>query len=260
MLDLLLSMPGPLAGGLVVAASVAVAVGGLTLVRRRFGVDRLRAGNEVAGLLYGTLAGIYAVLLAFVLVAVWEDFGRAEERVDGEVASLGTMFRDADRFPPADRDRAHEALLAYVRSVVDDEWPAMAHGDGSPRTLATYGRLWDVYQGIQPGDDRATVFYDQSIDRLAAVGESRRGRVLASRSGVPPTMWLLLLSGAVIVVGLSFMLGSEHSGTHRIAVASLAAVISSVLFVTVALDRPFGAGITLSKHPYESLYDQWRPR
>ncbi|HEX8001303.1 MAG TPA: hypothetical protein VF519_01255 [Mycobacteriales bacterium] len=257
MLDQLLSLPGPVAGGLVVAVAVSLTVAGLGAVRRRVGVETLRAGNEVAGLLYGTLAGIYAILLAFVLVSVWEDFGQAEERVEAEVTSVGTMFWDANNFSAADRATVHDALLGYLTSVVEDEWPTMAHGEGSPRTLAAYGRLWNVYAGIDPGEGPASVYYEQSIDRLAQVGESRRGRILASRSGVPATMWLLLLSGAFVVTGLAFMLGSENPNTHRIAVAALAAVVSSVLFVTVALDRPFGEGISVSPRPYVSLHDQW---
>jgi hypothetical protein len=255
--ELLLRMPGPLAEVLVIAIAVALSLAGLAVVRRRVDVEALRGGNEVAGVVYAIVGGMYAVLLAFVVVAVWEDFGHAEGHVETEVTGLGTLYRDAAVFPEPSRTEMRAALREYTASVVDDEWPTMARGEPSPKTLAAYDRLWAACYRVDPGDGPRAAFFEQAVDRMGQVGESRRARVLASRSQVPSTLWVLLLAGGALIVAMTFVFGTEHATVHRVSVAALAAVVASVLFVTLALDRPFGAGITLSRHPYRELLAQW---
>ena len=257
MVDLLLSLPGPLAVAVAVTLSVAVVLAGYAGVRRVYRNEDLRAGNEVSGLLYGVLGGVYGIVLAFVLVAVWEDFGEAQQHVEAEVTALGTLHRDAAVFPEPARTELRAALGGYVRSVVDEEWAALGEGRTSPRTAAAYDRVWQAIYDLDPGDGRTAVFYEQAVDRLGEVGENRGSRILAAKSGIPPTLWLLLGAGAVVVAGMALVLGSEHPATHRASAGALAAVLSTVLFATLALDHPFGAGITLSKQPFVDLTEQW---
>ena len=131
---------------LLVGLAVAVAVGGLLAVRRVLPAMRLREHNEVAGFIYAVLGVIYAVLLPFVLVVVWEEFRDAEHAAMQEAETLAALRRDAQQFPaPAPVQVAAEAD-AYARAVVDDEWPRLAEGEAAGEStvardaLAALGR------------------------------------------------------------------------------------------------------------------------
>ena len=45
-------------------------VGLMLLARRKWGIDRLKLNNEVAGFKFSVIGVLYAVLLAFVVIAV----------------------------------------------------------------------------------------------------------------------------------------------------------------------------------------------
>jgi hypothetical protein len=49
-------------------------VGLMLLARRKWGIDRLKLNNEVAGFKFSVIGVLYAALLAFVVVAVWENY------------------------------------------------------------------------------------------------------------------------------------------------------------------------------------------
>ena len=51
------------------------------LVRRWVGVETLVKNNEIAGFKFATVGVIYAVLLAFSVIAVWDKFSNAENAV-----------------------------------------------------------------------------------------------------------------------------------------------------------------------------------
>src|SRR5215210_4165660 len=122
-----------LLGVAIVGLSVLVAHLGLHLVRRRVPLPVLETQHEVAGFIIGVLGAIYAVLLAFVVVAVWDQFGEAKATVSMEANQLSDLSRLAQGFPEPSHQRIQEALRAYAQSVIDDEWETMSKGKGSPK-------------------------------------------------------------------------------------------------------------------------------
>src|SRR6186997_1138491 len=88
----------------------AVAVGGARYVRRTVGTDVLARHNDVAGFLYGVLGVVYAVLLGFTAIIVWEQFRNAQEGVEREANAVVDLYRDAQVFPAEVRERIEQRL------------------------------------------------------------------------------------------------------------------------------------------------------
>jgi hypothetical protein len=61
---------------------------GLALVQRLVPAAIRQEQNDVAGFIYAVLGVIYAVLLALVVIATWEEFGRARITVEAEANAL----------------------------------------------------------------------------------------------------------------------------------------------------------------------------
>src|SRR5712691_1396675 len=72
----------------VVAAFELYCVGLMLLCRYALGTDRLRLNNEVAGFKFSVIGVLYAVLLGFVVIAVWEDFRNTEAAVRNEAKAV----------------------------------------------------------------------------------------------------------------------------------------------------------------------------
>jgi hypothetical protein len=62
-------------GVLVIGGICLVALAGLELVQRLVPAVSRQPHNDVAGFIYAALGVIYAVLLALVVIAVWEEYG-----------------------------------------------------------------------------------------------------------------------------------------------------------------------------------------
>jgi hypothetical protein len=87
-----------------------------------------RQQNDVAGFIYAVLGVVYAMLLALVVIAVWEDFGSARETVETEANATAEIFWLARRLPGLERHRLQELARSYARQVVEKEWPLMRNG------------------------------------------------------------------------------------------------------------------------------------
>jgi hypothetical protein len=55
-------------------------------------LERLSSNNEVAGFKFATVGVLYAVLLAFAVIVVWEKFSAAEDHVALEAAAAATLL------------------------------------------------------------------------------------------------------------------------------------------------------------------------
>ena len=76
---------------LLVGATVLFAAAGTLLARRWVSVEVLKLNNEVAGFIYGVIGVLYAVLLGFTAIIVWERFDNAQAGVDEEANALADL-------------------------------------------------------------------------------------------------------------------------------------------------------------------------
>jgi hypothetical protein len=228
---------------LLVLALPAIAAGGALLVRSAVGPDVLACHNNVAGFIYGVIGVVYAVLLGFTAIVVWEQFRNAQEGVEREADALADLHRDAQNFPPEVREQVALRVRAYARAVIEKEWPAMAEGQSSPETWAEYEQLWRTYDEFTPHEDHQRAWYAESIRQLNALGDERRDRLLRVRSHLPTVIWSVLLAGGVVTIGFTFFFGTQNSRAQGLMTAALAFTIGVVLLSILALEQPF-AGIT----------------
>src|ERR1700724_2937426 len=83
----------------IIAVFSGLSILGLYSVRRLVPVERLKQNHEVAGFTFGVIGAFYGLLLAFVIVAAWERFDRAEAEVQGEGVGLISLYWLLEGFP-----------------------------------------------------------------------------------------------------------------------------------------------------------------
>ena len=131
----LASLPLWLAAVLVVVLPTAAAMSGPILIRRRFSLERLTTNNEIAGFKFATVGVIYAVLLAFAVIIVWERFSDAESAVTQEAGAAATLYRLAASADP-ESVAMRNALDGYLEAAIERDWPADVARPGEPRDHA----------------------------------------------------------------------------------------------------------------------------
>jgi hypothetical protein len=233
-------MSDPVAYVLVIVAVVVVALIGLIVVRRTVPRSRLAQHTDVAGYVYAVIGVIYAVILAQVVVAAWDEYRDARAEVAAEADAVLNLDRLAQNWSAEDRGRVKAALTAYAAHVIDVEWPAMARGDFNPSShFAVVHELWKVVDeaGRRASDNSPS--FDAAIGQLEALNQARRNRVLLGQNGLPQPMTFTLILGAVVTVGFSYIFAVDEGWVHALMTASLAMLIALLLLLQAELDNPF---------------------
>jgi hypothetical protein len=244
-------------GLLLICLAVAFAVGGLILVQRFVPIAVRREHNDVAGFIYAVLGVTYAVLLGLMVVAVWEEWNQAAVAAEAEASALAEIFWIADRMPEPEGHHVQALCRAYARVVVRDEWPLMAEEKSSPKAWNLLDDIRSGLQDFQPATPAQNVVYEQGYVSMRDLADARRHRLLEARQGLPIILWVVLIVGGIIVVGFTYLFGLQSTLIRLLMVASLALIISLVLFTVAALDFPFEGDITIHPDALEQVLDRF---
>src|SRR5262247_4800036 len=124
-MNFLATQPLWIAAVILIVPTTLLAMAGPVLVRRYFDFKQLRSNNEVAGFKFATVGVLYAVLLAFAVIVVWEKFNQAESEVAKEAGAAATVFRLTQGVEPERGAAIREATTEYLTSAIASDWPAM---------------------------------------------------------------------------------------------------------------------------------------
>jgi hypothetical protein len=247
-------------GLLVVGGACLAAIVGLALVQRLVPTTIRKEHNEVAGFIYAVVGVIYAVLLALVvIIATWEEFGRARVTVETEANALAEIFWLAHRLPEAEGRELQELCRSYAEEVVNVGFPLMEQGrtpslersEESSRAWVLIDDIRASLQEVEPTTLAGQELYAEGLDQVQRLGDARRMRLVVAEESLPTVLWVVLIVGGIVTVGFAYLFGMENSWAHALMVGSLAGVIALVLFTIAAMDHPFSGGARVGPEAFE---------
>ena len=251
--SLLLKIPSFILGLIIVGGAVGFSIAGLLVVRHFVPHGRLKAHNDVADPILGLLGAVYAVLLAFVVVTVWQAFEKSSSVVQEEANCLADMHRGAEAFSPDFRQKSAELLRSYRQAAVNYEWPSMAYGKASPEARKELRQIYSLYTSYEPRSVKEQSFFNESVQKLNLLRDLREQRLLDSRTGIHALLYFVLVAGAIAVISFTFLFGTENIKAHIVMTVLLSALISLILFTILSLDFPFTGSISVSAQPLNSV-------
>jgi hypothetical protein len=245
---------------LVVAVGVAVALAcaGHVAVRRAFPRTDFRAHNDVGGIVLGVTGGLFAVMLAFIVAIVWQEFDAATQRVAVEGAAATDLWHTARGLPEPLGPSVRRSLVEYASLMVHDEWPAMRTGGSSDRAENILTRTFEAVAQFHPRDAGASNAQSASLQYLAALHDARHHRLDDNNSGVSPFEWTILLIGALVVVGTCYLVGLSSLRTQLLMTGAVAAMIAATFVLIFELDYPFRGELSVAPTGWQEFVDRNR--
>jgi protein-S-isoprenylcysteine O-methyltransferase Ste14 len=232
---------------------VLVAVVGLAVVQRLVPPERREKHNNVAGFIYAVLGVAYAVLLAFMLIAVWQDYNTAQTNAESEAHELAAIYFLASQLPEPQRTHVQDLARTYTRVVVEQEWPMMEQGETSPRADSLLRQLRLELLEFDPHTRGEQVLYERGLTQLHDAADARRSRLLEVREGIPTLLWVVLVVGGVITVSFTYLFGLKSNVAHALMVAALTLLICAILFTIGEFDYPFSGVVEIQPEAFREV-------
>jgi len=230
-----------LSATLVVGLTTVLASFGPSLVRHYVKLEKLTTNNEIAGFKFATIGVLYAVLLAFAIIVVWEKFSDADVTVAQEAGGATTIYRLSSGLDEQAGAALRDAMSKYLETAITSDWPAMErHRTAEYRASrialdSVYATLMSVH-GSTP---RESAVFSEILRQLDVVTQARRARLIAAEGIVPEVIWPILFGGAILTIAFTFFFGTKNLWAQTAMTALLSLLIFSELLIIIVVDYPF---------------------
>jgi hypothetical protein len=226
----------------------------LQVLVHRFVPAALRREHTVLGAaIFSVIGTTYAVLLAFMATTAWEQYSSAEALARHEADLIGNIYRVSHGFPEPAGSALRDDLAAYLRQIISVEWPAQIAGREVPAAAPLLEDIGRTVLAVTPSGAGQSNIQRFLIDGMSEIATVRRDRRLATQGSIPNLVWMVLLSGGVLMVGFSFFLGAATPALHLLMTAVLVASGVLVLLLIVGLSSPFHGAVTISPDAYAGV-------
>jgi hypothetical protein len=245
---------------LVGGGALAFGFGGMFLVRRwghRWGY--VPQHDDLLGASYGVAGTAFAVLLAFIVFLGWEHYNTTRGHLEDEAGAVGNLYRLTDGQSAGQREQLREQLLCYTRTVIDDEFPAMADGESSKRTEGALDRLFQTYATLEVSGERESGLYQTALPLLDTIDDSRHDRLLESDPLIPTFAWVILLLGAAVTVAVPFLFYAERWQIQLALTFTAIVLVCAPMFLIRYFDDPFSEEHGLKPTALETAFPPGTP-
>ena len=173
---------------------------------------------------------------------------RREGWIEGDPVALAAAPRREQKIP------AHLSVdeMSTLLSVPDASEPL-----GCPQVqlgAPPVGQV--VVERVADEDVREAVLARRGL-REDSGANGRRERLLASHDPIPPALWIVLIGGAMITIGFTYLFGLENINAHSVMVALLTVLIVSILFLIKAIDLPFTGDPHVTPEAFELVLEEF---
>jgi hypothetical protein len=245
-------------GALWVGLAAAAAGGIAFALRRRFEREGRTENNESAGQVFTIIGGLHAVLIAFVLIGLFDAVGDARDNANAEADSLVAVTWAGDSLPEPQRTEIQHLAGDYADQVIRQEWPTMrAGGEVDDDAWRTLQRIKTVIASAPVGYGWLTDRKTEAANQLWNVYQDRQTRIdQASQGGVGTVLWFALAIGSVLSVALPMLFGGPKEHAHVLIIAALAGTIALLIFAIFQLQNPFAGGAAVGPDAFREALDR----
>src|SRR5947207_13126045 len=148
---------------LIVGGSAVLSLIGFWFVNRYFPAEIRCRYNDVAGYIYAAVGVIYAILLAYVVIVVWQQFDATGSTVEREAIAAANIFHGVDEFPDPQRSNVKNMVSEYVETTVNEEWPSLADGQQSARADELAHDIRDAIHQLPVDTPHQQVMFDHEL-------------------------------------------------------------------------------------------------
>jgi hypothetical protein len=255
MVNWIYSNPTWLWGAIFVVGVTALSCAGLVMVHRFVDPEMRRKHNDIAAATMAIVGVAYAVLLAFIAVAAWQNFSDADKVVDTEASYVGNLFRDTTGLPLEKARPIRGAIRRYIEEVMTKEWPQQQKGQSIEAGQQTLVRVHRLITGLNPQNFGEAAITSELLHTINLLYSARRSRILAAEGAIPETIWWIIGIGTIITVGFMCFFGAPNFRMHLGMTAMVASSMALVIVLIVSLDRPFRGDLCVSLDAFQNVKD-----
>jgi len=207
--------------------------------------------NEFTLFTVTNIAVFYAVLLAFIAIAAWENLEKAADTVETEAVLAESLYSDAEGLDDKGAvSTLQTELHDYMETVIDREWPDQQAGRASEAAERDLRKIRTTLAKLKPQTSGDAIVMQEMLKGLNELFHAYHQRQEAAAGHIPSSVWWVIAFLGLLAVGFTAFLGMRNLWVHFLLLAGFTTTIVIVVTLIVQLDYPFRGYISVSDEPF----------
>jgi hypothetical protein len=207
---------------------------------------------------FGAVSVLFALLTGFLAGDIGDRNRQASRAVQSEAGELRNVFT-LSVASASDMRSIRQAWTVYVKTVIADDWPAMAHGANAASTNAAYDELLREVSDPKIATEAAAAVHAALLNAAVRIGTASSDRLALSSDRTNDLKWAMVL---ILGVMTQISIGLVHLKRRGANIAALAVFSIAVVFALGLLalqERPFDGAFRISAAPVQVLLELQGP-
>ena len=141
--------------------------------------------------------------------------------------------------------------------MIEQEWPQQRTGRVPDQGWKPLQELNRAIATLQPQNAGEAVIQAELFKTWNELYLTRSSRLSAVDGHIPDVLWWIILCGAAITTGYTFLFGFESFGMHLAMTATVAVSLALVIVLIIAVDWPFRGEVSISPDPFIATQRSW---
>jgi hypothetical protein len=186
----------------------------------------------------------------------WQTYSDVDTKVDQEASVLAALYRDVSNFPEPKRSELQADLREYTRRLIDVVWPLQRRGIVPQNAASVVDAIQTHLASFEPGTEGQKTLHAEAYREFSRVVELRRTRLKSVTAGLPASLWVVLLVGAVVNIAVTWFFHMKSQSMHFWMTVMFSGLLGLMIFLLAALDNPFRGQISVGPEAFEMMYEQ----
>jgi hypothetical protein len=256
----LYDLPNPVFAAIVISFFVSIGLFGQRWTRRW--VKRMPGNdgryNDLIIATVATVGVFFGITLGLISVGAWQEFTDISTNVNQEASSINVLYRAVSLYPEPSRELLRNSLKEYVHYAIYEEWPSQQKGivpkGGTNKVTAFQKNLY----AFEPVSESMKSVHAETISAFNDMIRQRRTRLQSVTSGLPSTLWLVVIFGSLLNLVIPWLLVYDRQFMQDVTIVLTAATIGLLVFLMAAMDYPFRGEFSVTPESFELLYERMK--
>jgi|SRR5919109_1771456 hypothetical protein len=199
--------------------------------------------NDTTRVVFTFLATAWALVVAFVVFLAFNNYVKIKSSASSEADAAKGVYLTAEAFSGPTEDLLQHDIVCYARSVIEDDFPAMAEGRTGTAADDRVRQIRIDLNRARVVGNKQTAAFRQLLTQLDARSTARNDRLEEAEPIVPAIVWVALGLASVMILGYSYAFASrKRSRFLQVTLgATPTAMVVSILVALIFLDTSGGA-------------------
>ena len=232
--------------------SIAYTITGVLLTQKFISLKLLKANSGIMEPIFGAVAMMHTVLLAFVVVISWQNFDTAQVHVIKEAQCVANIYENSYAFKNPEQKNIQTLIKQYIHVAVKEEWQTLAKNQEHAKADSILNELWAIYltKHLFTKNQEKTIFFVDSVHQLSNIKELRKLRIIDSYASIHPVLLYILLISSIIVITLAFLFVSSSIFVRLLTISTLSSILALMLLGVVVFSYPYTGDVAMDQTTY----------